>query len=226
MSTHILKISFVFAFLILETLTGWTKPNLKSEFEVTPLNSPVQDEVARFLLKAPANFEIQQVMIKIHNAMDLVFKDKDYSITKLVNGSQGKELHLSMKDQNPGFYRLYIKVKTKKDKDKYHEYKSAYVDHVRFILDKKPEGVQMPDPIKNNATVGGIDSDNDGIRDDVQIWIDTEYKNQPLIKLALQQMARAQQINLLSVHDKALSRIAGRKSLDSVVCLSAIAGIS
>lgn len=196
----------------------------KSEFEVTPLNSPVKDEVARFLLKAPANFEIKQVMIKVHNAMDLVFKDKDYSIAKLVNGAQGKELHLSMKDQNPGFYRLYVKVKTKKDKDKYHEYKSAYVDHVRFILDAKPDGVQMPDPVKNNATVGGIDSDNDGIRDDVQIWIETEYQNQPLIKLALQQMARAQQIDLLSVNDKELSRITGVKLLDSNICLMGIAG--
>ncbi|WP_408096153.1 hypothetical protein ACJVC5_14030 [Peredibacter sp. HCB2-198] len=37
----------------------------------------------------------------------------------------------------------------------------------------KKSGVQMPDPVKNDATIAGVDSDNDGIRDDIQVWIDT-----------------------------------------------------
>jgi len=39
------------------------------------------------------------------------------------------------------------------------------------------------------ATVEGIDSDGDGVRDDVQIWIETNYPNSERMRMALRQVA-------------------------------------
>ncbi len=196
----------------------------KSEFDVIPLNTPVTDGVARFALKEPAGFEIKEVKVKVHSARELVLKDKNYSLSKLIQNKEQKELHIDVKDYSPGFYRLYVKVKTKKDKDKEHQYSSAYIDFARFVVEPKKSEVPMPDPVQNNATVGGIDSDNDGIRDDVQIWINETYKNQPQTKLSVKQMAGAFQDRLLKISDRDLSILATRKFLDSMTCVEMVVG--
>ncbi|MCM2350237.1 MAG: hypothetical protein NDI69_09455 [Bacteriovoracaceae bacterium] len=196
----------------------------KSVFEVIPLNTPVTDGLARFAIKEPSGFEIKEVKIKIHSARELVLKDKNYSVSKLIQNNKQKELHIDVKDYSPGFYRLYVKVKTKKDKDQEHQYRSAYIDFARFVVEPKKPEVLMPDPVQNNATVGGIDSDNDGIRDDVQIWINNTYGDQPVVRLAVKQMASAFQSRLLMVHDKPMSVMATRKYLLSMDCVELIVG--
>ena len=196
----------------------------KSVFDVIPLNTPVTDGLARFALKEPAGFEISEVKIKVHSARELILKEKNYSFSKLIQNKQQKELHIDVKDYSPGFYRLYVKVKTKKDKDKEHQYSSAYIDFARFVVEPKKSEVPMPDPDQNNATVGGIDSDNDGIRDDVQIWINETYKNQPQTKLAVRQMAGAFQNLLITAGDRDISIIAARGFLNSTTCLEEITG--
>lgn len=197
---------------------------IKSTFEVIPLNSPVKDGLARFLIKSPPDFKIQQLKFKIHNANELIQKEKDYAITKLIHGPQGKELQVNIKDHYPGFYRLYVKLITKEDKDKELQYKSSYLDHARFVLEAAKPGVPIPDPIQNKVTVAGIDLDNDGIRDDVQIWIDNTYSEKPLVRLATRQMAASFQLRIQAVQDKALSILATRDYLNSMSCLEAIVG--
>lgn len=59
----------------------------------------------------------------------------------------------------------------------------------------------MPDPIKN-STLLGVDSDKDGIRDDVQIWIEKNYPANLPLKSSLKQYAKAKQELLGSVNDK------------------------
>ena len=85
--------------------------------------------------------------------------------------------------------------------------------------------VPMPDPIKNDQTLRGIDSDNDGLRDDIQIWIDQTYNKNQTIKFGVMQVSRALQANLLHAFDKKLSNEATQKYLDSSLCLSALVGI-
>lgn len=56
-----------------------------------------------------------------------------------------------------------------------------------------------PDPGKaGKATLEGIDSDGDGVRDDIQRYIALKYPDEPLIRAALYQYARANQATLLS----------------------------
>ncbi|WP_408096154.1 hypothetical protein ACJVC5_14035 [Peredibacter sp. HCB2-198] len=201
------------------------KPSL---FDVVPLNSPVRESIAKFLLKTPKDFEIDQVMFKVKNANELFIKEKDYSPTNLVSGPGGKELHIPISSLKNGFYRLFVRIRTvEKVKPKYryhdHDFKSSYHNFVKFVIEKK-SGVQMPDPVKNDATVAGVDSDNDGIRDDIQLWIESKYPVSSNVKKGLQQQARARQLNLVNAVNKENSIISTRSYLNSSTCLAAILG--
>jgi len=60
-----------------------------------------------------------------------------------------------------------------------------------------------PDPQENNATLAGIDSNNNGVRDDVERWIYHEYKDKhPVyIDVAMQQARAWQKIMTSHVSD-------------------------
>jgi len=59
-----------------------------------------------------------------------------------------------------------------------------------------------PDPgPAGKATLAGIDSDNDGVRDDVQRWIVFNYPNSAKTRAALTQMTKTMQQFLLSAAD-------------------------
>lgn len=57
---------------------------------------------------------------------------------------------------------------------------------------------------KENAEIIGIDADNDGVWDDIQQWIDTNYSDNPKIKKSLKLMAKEIQFKLLNARNKEL----------------------
>ncbi len=60
-----------------------------------------------------------------------------------------------------------------------------------------------PDPGEaGKETVAGIDSDSDGVRDDIQRWIVLTYPDEPNTQQALFQIAKAKQDSLLNSTDK------------------------
>ncbi len=60
-----------------------------------------------------------------------------------------------------------------------------------------------PDPGEaGKETVAGIDSDNDGVRDDIQRWIVLTYPDETNTQQALFQIAKAKQDSLLNSTDK------------------------
>ena len=61
-----------------------------------------------------------------------------------------------------------------------------------------------PDPgAAGEATLAGIDSDHDGVRDDVQRWIAIHYPNSQKIRAALTQMTKTMQLFLMNASDPA-----------------------
>lgn len=199
-------------------MKGKFKP---SEFDVIPLNSPVKGKLANFLLKLPPGFEVEDVKYRVQNASHILLKEKNYSPITLAETPVGKKLHIPLKDTTPGFYRLYVKVKPK-DGSEERQYQTAYLDFVRFIVAENPNGVPMPDPTKNKATVGGIDSDRNGIRDDIQIWINEEFKDRPLVKLAMKQFAQARQLEILNTDIRMQSIEFSKQGLDAQECLDVV----
>ena len=87
------------------------------------------------------------------------------------------------------------------------------------VFDDFPEP-PMPDRNENEKTILGIDIDKNGIRDDVDIWINRTGKNYNE-RMALRQMARAEQFRLevcdLNKYDK--SSFACQKPADALVCM-------
>jgi len=68
-------------------------------------------------------------------------------------------------------------------------------------------------------TLEGIDSDNDGVRDDVQRWIALTYPSSEKTRTAVIQMAKAMQLILLNAADEANARtnsIAADKAADCI----------
>ena len=78
-----------------------------------------------------------------------------------------------------------------------------------------------PDPgAAGKATLAGIDSDNDGVRDDVQRWIALTYPNSQKTRAALTQMAKAKQIILLGAADVASARANADIADNAADCIS------
>ncbi|MCK6594950.1 MAG: hypothetical protein L6Q33_07100 [Bacteriovoracaceae bacterium] len=198
------------------------KPEIvKNAFDVLPLNSPVKESTANFLIKVNGSLEIDEVMYKIKNAGKIFEKPTNFQKAILSNGPEGKVLKVNVSKLTPGFYQLFVKIKDKKRNE--HFFKTKYKDHAMFVIDSSLE-VPMPDPKKNNATIAGVDTDNDGIRDDVQRWINEEFGDQPKVKMAMREAAILRQQSFLNVDDKNASILISKKRLDSNLCLYSIVG--
>lgn len=210
-----MKISIIL-FTIFVSVAGWAKTNIKSEFNVIPLNSPVKESTAKFLLKAPKDLVIKDIRFKVTPATDLIQKDNHHTQTKLINTPKGKELHIPMADSKIGFYRLYVIIKTNRAE---HQFQTADLDYVKFVYEKNLKNVPEPNSEVNNSTLLGIDSDNDGIRDDVQIWINQKTTNDS-IRLALRQYSIGINNRFASIDKKSLSITAIYESLRGQNCLN------
>lgn len=197
-------------------------PTSLFEFDVIPLNSPVKGPVAKFLLKAPNKLDIDEVYYQVRNAGRIFEQVNSYQKINLVDGPQGKEIRLSISKLPFGFYQLFVKVKNSKGEE--FKYRNRYKDHAMFAVDQSSE-VPIPDEKLNSKTVGGVDSDWDGVRDDIQRWINETYSVQPKLRMAMRQMAMGKQLELLSVSDRTQSIAASKKYLASMDCLGVFISI-
>ena len=70
-------------------------------------------------------------------------------------------------------------------------------------------------------TIEGIDSDKDGVRDDVQKWIDLNIKDYNL-NMGMKQYVKYKTQGMLMASDKTASRKAQNAALDALSCQKAI----
>ncbi|OGC87685.1 hypothetical protein A2949_02180 [Candidatus Adlerbacteria bacterium RIFCSPLOWO2_01_FULL_54_21b] len=76
--------------------------------------------------------------------------------------------------------------------------------HAQRITLADVEGANLPpvpDESENNATVAGVDTNNNGVRDDVELAIFKKYPNSAKIRAAELQYAMALQLMLTSVYN-------------------------
>jgi hypothetical protein len=82
-----------------------------------------------------------------------------------------------------------------------------------------------PDPGEaGKKTLEGIDSDHDGLRDDLQRWIYARFPNEPKKRAALKQMAIVFGKELMINHDRKELIEAHNRSEKAIVCLRHIFG--
>lgn len=76
-----------------------------------------------------------------------------------------------------------------------------------------------PDPGEaGKQTLEGIDSDNDGVRDDIQRWIVVNYLDSEKRRAALRQYVKIDQFFLVDADDKALSRMHAEERQRASIC--------
>lgn len=193
-----------------------------SAFEIIPLNSPVKEANAKFKLVVPASTEISKVFYKIKNASKIFDLNKDLNKREETNLLTNNEIAVSVSKLPPGQYRIHVWIKTKKGEE--HHCTRKKQDFAKFVIDESLQ-VPIPDPKKNDASIGGIDSDNDGIRDDIQRFINETYSNKPNTKEALKQFARASQQGILNTENKQVSIDLSNKIVESISCQTWIMGV-
>lgn len=219
----------IVAFLIFTSLSSFgakTRKDKKpkpffnpSDFKVIPLNSPVKEAKAKFKLELPDGTKIEYVKVKLVNTRDLRKDQKSFEQVEVQNNS---ELRISVLKLPPGFYRLYVKVKDR-NKTEETQFKAAFQDFARFVIDKTLE-VPMPDEKVNNSTLAGVDSDNNGIRDDIQRYIIESYISSPDKKFALLEYAAILQQNLTDFNLKENVIFNTHRMFEASRCLTAIFG--
>jgi hypothetical protein len=79
-----------------------------------------------------------------------------------------------------------------------------------------------PDPVLENGTLEGVDSDADGIRDDVQRYIAVTYSSCARTRAALTQLARAVQSALLGADSREASLAHMEQLVRATECLFSI----
>jgi len=114
------------------------------------------------------------------------------------------------------FWRMQVLAgdeQTKEDVARIHATKLTWSD-INGTLPTEP------DPTENNATLSGVDSNNNGIRDDVERAIYLKYKDTPRVAIAALQYAKELQMEFTEVRNSetlvAVIQEEGRGSL----CLS------
>ncbi len=118
------------------------KPNPHCIFDVIPLNSPVKESVARFLIKTPDRFDIDEVSYQVKNSGRIFEKPRAYQRINLIEGAEGKELRINVSKLPPGFYQLLVVIRDRSRKE--HHFKTKFKDHAMFVIDNSLQ-VPMPD---------------------------------------------------------------------------------
>jgi len=104
---------------------------------------------------------------------------------------------------------------------------SLFLAVISFALPACAEGVDQsivatlpPDPgAAGKETLAGIDSDNDGVRDDVQRWIVMTYPNSQKTRAGLIQRAKTMQEILLNAEDAVRSVSNVKQMIRDTDCL-------
>ena len=88
-----------------------------------------------------------------------------------------------------------------------------------FEIDVLPP---MPDEVENNSTIAGIDSDGDGVRDDVERYIASLPELDNIQKVELIKFVKVLQKSMIDANNKEVSIINTRNQFNQSYCLKSI----
>ncbi len=115
--------------------------------------------------------------------------------------------------------KMYRRIKFR-GKTKYYPVK--YSVPLKVTLNIEPAGLPTDPGEEGKLTIAGIDSDNDGLRDDVQRWIALNSSNSTVTTAVLSQFGKAEQagITAVEINDDIVAEESTKKAWDAVICES------
>lgn len=161
----------------------------KEELVATPINSPVKETYLKVKLEG---FDlISEVLFKPKNGGTEVSGE----VIKEGNAFIGK---FKVSFLNPGKYEYRVKVRIGSGNSGQND--AASVAFINFALDPS---LEVADPEENGKkTLAGIDSDNNGVRDDVQRWINESFNSNANMKKALGQISKSEQSKIINSNNE------------------------
>lgn len=200
---------FVAVISMLLTLTAWGQNNLIG----VAVNSPVEGKEVKIELAPPKNYLIKGVEYVLHSEAGKPVSTPATWQRGKIEASNNKSIAVIPVTLSPGHYKAHIRTTST---DKKGERRSVMVPF------EVTELKEVPDPgEEGKKTLAGIDSDKDGIRDDIQIWINSKFpiSSLPSTNKALKQMAKYEQLALIHHTDKELAKEYKDKNSLALYCL-------
>jgi hypothetical protein len=197
---------FTLLFLLI-SFNLWAQNNLTA----VAVNSPVQGTQVKIELDPPKNYVIKEVEYVLHDEKGKPISSPEKWNTVGLSSTTPKPIVTITVNQPPGDYKLHLRTIPKDGKPGKRNVM------VPFTL---AEGV--PDPGEaGKLTLEGIDSDKDGVRDDVQIWINKKFPvaSKPNTNKAFQQLAKYSQLTLKNYQDKEKATFYHNKEEEALECL-------
>lgn len=220
---------------------------------IQALNSPVKESLAKFQFTLPSGMIATKTIYRFeekerrdldrdekHGRRDRdenggkahkpKFKlDESPREISLVQTPQGLVAQIPVSELPPGAFVVSMEVRaTKSWMEKIkglfrgHEESEEFRGRADFVIDAS---LEVPDPgPAGMTTLAGIDSDGDGVRDDVQRWIAESYGDSLKMKAALKQAAAVDQLKLLNALDKAKSIAASYQGFKAADCMRYLRG--
>jgi hypothetical protein len=236
--------------LLLSSSVGFA--NGGHNIDVQPLNSPVKESLAKFQLTLPSGTNVSKVLYRLEEkeGLDqsrnwkndrfgrlkkaflawLKYRNRDkWKEATLVSGPQGLEAHVPVSDLPPGSFTATFDLTPKRPLVALFMAlfgrNTPLINlkgRTEFLVDESLE-VADPGPA-GTTTLAGVDSDGDGVRDDVQRWINESYSSSVNQKSGLKQRAHAFQSTLLTTEDRAASIQASAADLRAAECVDFVMG--
>jgi hypothetical protein len=177
-----------------------------SELIATVLNSPVKETY----------LEVKLEGLKSISSVYFMPKNGGKEVQGELVQENGQYIgKLKTSELKPGLYEYRLKARS--PSGIFGIGRAASVDFISFLIDTS---LEVADPgEEGQKTLLGIDSDNDGVRDDVQRWINEIEKNEKIKKL-MKYKAKGIQLTFLHKDNKELSIQHTRESLRAQICLT------
>jgi hypothetical protein len=184
-----------------------------AKLEAQVINSPVKETYLKVKIDG------------IDSASSVYFKPKNggQEVTGQVDQENGQTIaKFKTSELKPGQYEYRIKVRSQAGNS--NESKDASVEFIIFSIDSS---LEVSDPgEEGRKTLLGIDSDNDGLRDDIQRYLNEKYSTEANTKLAFEQFAKSYNEIISTVKNKEESIKASDKSLKALECVVGVVGIN
>lgn len=221
---------YVFAlitFLISHTSSA---QNPSHTLKVIPLNSPVKADFAKFKIVPPQSIRVSRASYRIEaqtgeaGTSGIRYKTEGQPEIVLETLGDAFLAKLRVSEIDPGSYLFSLNVKPENlgaNQDKGTNSGELH-GQTQFKIDAS---LEVPDPgEKGQATLEGIDRDGDGIRDDIQRWINEAFADSARERAAMKQSAKYQQQRLVNSSVKEESIKASRLLLKASDCTDYIFG--
>lgn len=192
--------------LMLLTSSLWAQNNLDG----VPVNSPVSGNELKIELTPPKNHSVKGVEYVLHSESGKPVSTPATWQKGKVEASNNKTIAVIPITLSPGNYKVHIRTTSANKKG----------GHTSVMVPfEVTELKEVPDPgEEGKKTLAGIDTDQDGVRDDVQIWINNKYPLNSDLNKAMRQKAKYDGL-LMQHHGEKEKALEYRvKSLEAFLC--------